>query len=748
FAGLAEKGAFRTRIGDFVSTEDGTGVVHTASGFGEDDYRLLKDSGVPVVCPVDAECRFTAEVSDYQGVFVKEADKAIVKRLKGEGKIVRHEQYLHSYPHCWRCESPLIYRAISSWFVNIGKIKDRMVAANQEIYWMPEHIKDGRFGKWLEGAREWAISRNRYWGNPIPVWVCDTCGKKECIGSRGELEERSGQKVNDLHKHFVDEITFPCSCGGTQRRVSEVLDCWFESGAMPYGQNHYPFENKKHFEDNFPADFICESLDQTRGWFYTLHILAAALFDKPAFLHNITSGLVLAADVKKMSKSLRNYTDPMNVINTFGAEALRLFLMRSAASRAEETRFTDEAVRETLKTVIIPLWNSYSFFVTYANIDKASPSAPPENPANPLDRWILSEVERLAADVSSELDRYDLAHAIEPIVEFIDIMNNWYIRRSRRRFWRSENDSDKGEAYQTLWYVLVQLAKIMAPVMPFISEAIYRNLRTKNEPESVHLCDYPEARQARRSPELELKMKTVRKAVSMGRALRSMHAIKTRQPLTALYLVTKNSAEKSILLEMEDIIREEINVKEVIFRDDEEDLVEYTAKPNYRSLGRSLGKDMKAAAEKIEALSMNEIASLLEGATLAIDIGGRSLELTAESVEVRRVEKQNLKVLNEGSLTVGLDPKITEDLKAEGIIRDLVRGIQNLRKDKGLEVTDRIEIFLHTQDLELRDAAEDFQDYLLSETLGEAIIWEKNPEARAAQCGGKECFIHLRKTGT
>ena len=745
FKDLAAKNAFRTLIGDFVSTEDGTGIVHVASGFGEDDYRVLKDTGIPTVCPVDEECRFTKEVWDYAEVFVKDADKPIIKRLKDEKKLVKHEQYLHSYPHCWRCKSPLIYRAVSSWFVNIQKIKDRMVATNQEIYWMPEHIKDGRFGKWLEGAREWAISRNRYWGNPIPIWKCDSCKHQECIGSREELKEKSGKYLEDLHKHFVDDITWKCSCGGTMKRIPEVLDCWFESGSMPYAQNHYPFENKKHFEEHYPADFICESLDQTRGWFYTLHILATALFDKPAFMHNITSGLVLAADGKKMSKSARNYTDPVDVINTYGAEALRLFLMRSAVVKAEEARYNDEGVKDTLKTVIIPLWNSYSFYVTYANIDQASPSSAPADPANPLDRWILSETERLIAEVTRELDRYDLVRAIEPIVDFIDVLNNWYIRRSRRRFWRSESDLDKKEAYETLWHVLVTLAKVAAPILPFISEAMYRNLKTEGMPDSVHLADYPTAREESRDLTLELKMTTVRKAVSMGRAIRSMHAIKTRQPLKALHLVTKNPEEKRILLEMEDIIREELNVKEVIFRENEEDLVEYKAKPNYRALGKSLGKDMKAAAEKIEALSMHEISHLLDGATLDIGIGGRTLEITRESVEVRRLEKENLKVLNEGSLTVALDPEITEDLKAEGVVRDLVRGIQTLRKDQGLDVTDRIDLFLKPEDPEVQDSVEDYKDYLAAETLAASISWEKREPARLLECGGMKCYVALAK---
>jgi len=745
FKDLAAKNAFRVLTGDFVSTEDGTGIVHIAPGFGEDDYRIMKDTGVPTVCPVDEECRFTKEVPDYAETFVKDADKAIIKRLKDERKLVKHEQYLHSYPHCWRCKSPLIYRAVSSWFVNIAKIKDRMVAANQEIYWMPEHIKDGRFGKWLEGAREWAISRNRYWGNPIPIWKCDSCGGRECIGSRAELKEKSGRDLEDLHKHFVDDVTWKCSCGGTMKRIPEVLDCWFESGSMPYAQNHYPFENKKHFEEHYPADFICESLDQTRGWFYTLHILATALFDKPAFMHNITSGLVLASDGKKMSKSARNYTDPVDVINTYGAEALRLFLMRSAVVKAEEARYNDEGVKETLKTVIIPLWNSYSFYVTYANIDEAAPSSAPESPANPLDRWILSETERLVAEVSRELDRYDLVRAIEPIVDYIDVLNNWYIRRSRRRFWRSESDLDKKEAYETLWHVLVTLSKVAAPILPFVSEAVYLNLKTEGMPDSVHLADYPEAREDKRDHILELKMATVRKAVSMGRAIRSMHAIKTRQPLKALHLVTKNPEEKRILIEMEDIIREELNVKEVVFRENEEDLVEYKAKPNYRVLGKSLGKDMKAAAEKIEALSMREISHLLDGATLDIGIGGRTLEITKESVEVRRFEKENLKVLNEGSLTVALDPEITEDLKAEGVVRDIVRGVQTLRKDMGLDVTDRIDLFLDAEDPEVEDSVEEYRDYLAAETLSTSISWEKKDSSRLIECGGMKCRIALSK---
>ena len=747
FAELKNEGAFRTLNGDFVSTEDGTGIVHIAPGFGEDDYNVMKDSGVTLVCPIDAEGKFTDEVPDYEGLFVKDADKQIIRRLKEEGKLIKHDQYLHSYPHCWRCKSPLIYRAISSWFVKIDGIKNKMLAANQKIEWVPAHLKEGRFGKWLENSRDWAISRNRYWGNPIPIWKCDSCDETECIGSREELKEKSGVMLDDLHKHFVDDLTFPCSCGnGTMRRIPEVLDCWFESGAMPYGQNHYPFENKKHFEEHFPADFIAEGLDQTRGWFYTLTVLAAALFDSPAFEHVVVNGLVLSEDGKKMSKSERNYTDPMSVINQFGADALRLFLMHSAAVKAEDLRYSDDGVKDVLKSIIIPLWNAYSFYVTYANIDEYEPVEYPRGSDNPLDRWILSEAERLIAEVSVQLEAYDMQKSIDPIVNFIDLLNNWYIRRSRRRFWRSENDSDKEQAYSVLRAVLMKLCLVSAPFVPFITEEIYGNLKAPGMPDSIHLCDYPVSDEAGRDHELERKMTVARQAVSMGRALRSMYNIKTRQPLKALHLVTRDKEEKTILREMEDLIREELNIKDVIFRENEEELVEYRAKANYRTLGKELGKDMKLAAERIENLSMDEIQSLLDGATLEIDIGPRELELTLESVIVQRVEKENLKVLNEGSLTVALDPEITEDLRQEGIVRDIVRSVQSLRKESGFDVTDRIKLSLYGSD-EVRDAVESHEDYLMTETLAVSLRWENSPAAVEVGCGEELCRITLAKDG-
>ena len=743
--------AFRTFLGDFVTTEDGTGIVHTAPGFGEDDARVLKGTGIPVICPVDAECKFTAEVPDYAGLFVKDADKAIMDRLKAEGKLVKREQVLHAYPHCWRCGHPLIYRAVGSWFVSVEKIKQDMLDANSQIHWVPEHIKEGRFGKWLEGARDWAISRNRYWGNPLPIWRCPDCGKTICVGSRAELKELSGVYPQDLHKHFVDDITIPCDCKGTMRRIPEVLDCWFESGAMTYAQNHYPFENKEFFESHFPADFISESLDQTRGWFYTLTVLAAALFKKPAFRNCIVSGMVLASDGKKMSKQLKNYTDPVDVINAYGADAVRLFLVHSALIKADDLRYSDEGVREVLKSIIIPLWNAYSFFVTYANIDKVSPEGAPEHPTNPLDQWILSEAESLTEQVSGALDSYDLSRAVDPIVAFIDLLNNWYIRRSRRRFWRSENDADKLEAYGTLYDTLKTLITVASPFMPFTTDAIWRNLRLKDDPESVHLTDFPLSRTERRNKALEFRMATVRRAVSMGRSLRSQYNIKVRQPLRMAELVTRNADENNALLEMTEIIREELNVKDIVFRDNEEDLVEYEVKANFRVLGKELGKDMKAAAARIEALNQTEIQSVLEGAALSLDIetgdgGARTIIVTADKLDVRRNEKANLRVINEGTLTVGLDTEITRELSREGDIRDLIRGVQNSRKEMGFSVTDRIRLTVYGSG-KLKEAWDNLSGTAAAETLAIETAWAQAEGQIAMEAGEDSWLVKIEKIG-
>ncbi|MCF0237102.1 MAG: isoleucine--tRNA ligase [Sphaerochaetaceae bacterium] len=739
FKDLYKEGAFVTVLGDYVTTDDGCGIVHTAPGFGEDDYKVLLGTGIPVVCPIDDECKFTSEVSDYEGIFVKDADKLIIARLKEEGKLVKRENYLHSYPFCWRTGAPLIYRAMDCWYVNIQKIKGSMVANNQKITWVPEHLKDGRFGKWLEGARDWAISRNRFWGNPIPVWKCDGSDYIEVIGSIAELEQKCGQKVTDLHKHYVDKLTWPSPDGkGTMRRVPDVLDCWFESGSMPYCQKHYPFENKEEFERTFPADFICEGLDQTRGWFYTLTIMAAALFDKPAFMHNITNGIILAEDGEKMSKSKGNFTDPMILVNTYGADALRFALMNSAAVHADDVKFADTMVKDVLKTLILPLWNSYSFFVTYANLDNYTPSETAyEDLKNPLDIWMISTLEALIHDMDDALGSYDIQRACGYLVTFMDSLNNWYIRRSRRRFWKGENDGDKKAAYDTLYKVLMTYIKLASPIIPYITEEIYLNLKGEKDPESVHLCDYPVYCPQHRDYELEDKMSLTVKAITMGRALRSSSNIKNRQPLKKLFLVDRKEKDRSILASMEDIIAEELNVKEVEIESEETSLVEYSAKANFKVLGAKLGKSMKEVASKIQVLSSSQIGSILDGNSYVVEYGeNQSIELSTDDLIVQRSEKANLKILNEGDLTIGFDTEVTQSLLYEGIARDMIRGIQNLRKESGFEVSDRI-ILTVGGDEDTKAAYEMFKAFIETETLSTASSFDNNIDVPENEFGVK-----------
>lgn len=731
FSDKKAEGAFRVVTAAFVSTEDGTGIVHIAPGFGEDDAETGREHGIPAVCPIDESGCFLPEVADYAGRFVKDADKEITARLKAEGALIKRDQYTHNYPHCWRCDSPLLYKAVSSWFVDIGKIKETMLAANAGINWVPAHLKEGRFGKWLENARDWAISRNRYWGAPIPVWKCE-CGEKACIGSVAELEKRSGEKVTDLHKHFVDKLVFKCGkCGGEMHRVAEVLDCWFESGAMPYAQAHYPFENKERFEATFPADFIAESLDQTRGWFYTLVVLASALFGDTAFRNVVVTGLVLAADGKKMSKRLRNYPEVGEIFGSYGADALRIYLMNSALVKAEELNFSGDGVKEVLRAFHLPLWNSYSFFVTYANVDgweAEHGQIPLKDIKNPLDRWILSALERVVGEVNTQMDRYDLQRSITPFLEFIDQLTNWYIRRSRRRFWKSELDAEKKGAYTTLYRVLCRLAQVIAPFTPFIAEAVYRGLRTAAMPESVHLTDYPEAESALRDSALETEMDLAIRTVSMGRALRNQHKIRVRQPLKVIHLVTTDPAEREILGRLGEIVREELNVKQVLFDENEDALVELSVKANFKTLGKRLGKEMKRAADCIAGLDAARARRLRDGQAVTVRDGDFVLELTPEDVLFSRSEKQGLFVMNEGTLTVALDATLDAALVAEGLAREVVHHVQKLRKDAGLEVTDRIEL-LYDGDGAVLKVIDGFKDYIRIEVLADRLVRDGSGEA-------------------
>lgn len=743
FADAKKQGAFVVVCGDYVTTEDGCGIVHTAPGFGEDDYKVLRGTGIPTICPIDEECRFTSEVPDWEGVFVKDADKSIIAWLKDHGKLVKRENYLHAYPFCWRTGAPLIYRAMSCWFVDVPKIKEKMLAANEKINWIPDHIKHGRFGKWLEGAREWAISRNRFWGNPLPVWKCDGSDYVEVIGSVAELEEKSGVKVDDLHKQYVDDITWPSPDGkGTMRRIPDVLDCWFESGSMPYAQVHYPFENKERFEKNFPADFINEGLDQTRGWFYSLTVIAAGIFDEPAFLNCIVSGIVLAEDGSKMSKSLHNYTDPMLVVEKYGADALRFALMNSPVVRADDLKFSDASVNEVIKTLLLPLWNAYSFFVTYANIDGYEPSKTPFNKLDkPLDRWIISASNRLISEITNALDTYDVQGACQTLIRFIDDLNNWYIRRSRRRFWKSENDGDKKQAYDTLYHVLMTFIRCAAPIIPFVTEEIYQNLRTDDMPESVHLTWYPVATE--RDLALEKEMDLIKKAVDMGRSLRVSSNIKIRQPLDKYFIVDREPEERKILEKNIDIISEELNVKNVVIESDESDLVSYSAKANFKVLGSKLGKNMKEVASKIQNIFSDEISKILDGRKFEIDFSEGKIHITKDDIIVQRSEKENVKAVNDGSLTVGYDTEITEELLAEGIARDVVRSVQVERKESGFEVSDHINLTVDGSEL-IRKAVTAYADYIKSETLADTLTLAPNDGAEH-EAGDEKITVKVQK---
>lgn len=736
FSEMASQGAFRICAADFVSTEDGTGVVHIAPGFGEDDNALGQREHLPVVCPVDEEGRFTADVPDYQGQEVKSADPAIIRHLKAAGLLVRQGTITHSYPHCWRCDAPLIYRAVSTWFVRVEKLRERLMANNRQIHWVPEHLREGRFGKWLENARDWAISRNRYWGTPLPVWQSEDGSETVCIGSVAELESRSGEEVADLHKHFVDRIQIPSPSGGSPlRRVPQVLDCWFESGAMPFAQIHYPFENEAWFHNHFPADFIAEGLDQTRGWFYTLMILSTALRDCPAFKNVVVNGLVLAEDGRKMSKRLKNYPDPIHVVDTYGADALRLYLVSSPVVRAEDLCFTEEGVQHALRHLLIPWWNAYSFFVTYANIDGWTPASQPSRtaPTALLDRWILSALERLTHEVSAAMDVYDLQLAVRPLVRFIEDLTNWYIRRSRRRFWKSTDDDDKAGAYATLYEVLLGLCKVAAPFVPFISEAIYRNLRADSMPESVHLCNFPRSDETRRDRDVESQMDRVMAVVGMGRQLRAQYNVKVRQPLSAIHVVSRDHQDLSSVGAYADILREELNVREVRFSADESGFADLHAKPNFRRLGPKLGAGVKESAGWIGALSDEQIMALLDRQSVTVLLpDGQGLALEPDDVIIERVPKTGMAVASEGALVVALELDLDEGLLAEGLAREFVNRVQQTRKTADLEVTQRIQVRFAGDDA-VRAAIASHEAYIKTEVLALELIEDDTVPAGSAQ---------------
>ena len=727
FSELRSKGAFQVILDDFVSIEDGTGLVHAAPGFGEADFYACQKRGIPVVCPVDQNGQFTSEIPEYQGRMVKDCDKDIIRNLKQEGRIFKHDTIRHRYPFCWRSDTPLIYKAMSTWFVNVEKIKDKLLASNEQIYWMPTHIKHGRFGKWLEGARDWNISRNRYWGTPIPLWRAED-GEMIVIGSLKELEEFTGHKADDLHRHFIDHLEIKKD-GKTFKRIPEVFDCWFESGSMPYAQNHYPFEQKDVFEKSFPADFIAEGLDQTRGWFYTLTILSSALFEKPAFKNVIVNGIVLAADGTKMSKRLKNYPDPELVLKKYGADAVRLYMLNSPAVKADDMCFSETGVELVLKQVLIPLWNAYSFFLTYARLYNFTPKneeAPPK-PASTIDRWMLSVTQKLVFDVEKGMDAYDLSQSVGPFVAFIEQLTNWYIRRSRRRFWSDEESVDRFQAFQTLYTVLIQLSKVIAPFVPFIADAIYRNLRMPQDAESVHLCHYPAYHKELRDEHLEAAMEKVQVAVSLGHSLRKAHEIKVRQPLRQAYVISANTAALGLLQEEKDLIADELNVQTIVFSSDESQFVTLQAKPNFRVLGKKVGKLMNSAHKVISELSRDELAKLMAGISITITVEDQSIELTPSEVEVERKVKTGLVAENAGDITVALDTELDDELLQLGLAREIVNKLNLMRKEQGLEISDRIAVTLDTTE-RVKNCIEQHKSLIAPEIL--AVSFAFGPSKR------------------
>ena len=737
------KNAFQVLTDDFVTTGDGTGIVHLAPAYGEDDYRVCSEQQIELVDPLDAECNFTEPVSEYVGQFCKAADKAIIRRLKDEGKMVHQSTIVHSYPFCERTDTPLIYRAIEAWYVRIEDLRDKLVANNDTIHWVPEYVGQKRFGNWLRDAKDWNISRNRFWGSCIPVWITEDGSDRICVGSIEELETLSGVKVDDLHKHIIDQVTFEKN-GKTYRRTPEVLDCWFESGAMPYAQGHYPFENKERFESHFPADFIAEGLDQTRGWFYTLMVLSTILFERPAFKNVVVNGLVLAEDGRKMSKRLKNYPDPNEVINAYGADALRLYLINSPVVRAEDFCFTEDGVKHALRHLLIPLWNAYSFFITYARIDHWTPTAHQAPAAtHALDQWIMSSLNRLSGEVTDAMDQYDLQKSIQPFVQFIEDLTNWYIRQSRRRFWKSTDDDDKQSAYATLYTVLVKLCKIAAPFVPFISESIYRNLRAESDPVSVHLCDFPDADNALRKPELENQMAVVMSAVRMGRAIRSEREVKTRQPLKGIHVVCREEALLKTISTLDELIKRELNVHEVWYSSDETELVDFHAKPNFKTLGPRLGPNVKLAASEIQSLASDQLERLMEDQLVTINIKGESFELHPNDVVIERIPKPGLAVGSEGHLVVALEMEITEALILEGLAREFVNKVQNMRKNMGLEVTDRIAIQFQS-DGAVTEAIALHEGYIKAETLSLQLDGAQGLEgAEPWDLNGHACVISV-----
>jgi isoleucyl-tRNA synthetase len=755
-----DKKAFYVTLGDFVSTEDGSGIVHIAPAFGQDDYELSKKYNLPMLQPVTRAGLFTDDVTDFAGVFVKDADNDIIIKLKKEGKLFKKETIVHSYPFSWRNEDvPVIYYARESWFIRTTSIADRMVELNKTINWQPPEVGAGRFGNWLEENKDWALSRDRFWATPLPIWLSED-GDMFVIGSIEELKqgfvEESGKRISvqdvkeiDLHKPFVDNIFFEKN-GKRYQRTPELIDAWFDSGAMPFAQYHYPFENKELFEKkSFPADFICEGIDQTRGWFYTLHAIATMLFDNVAYRNIMVNELILDKQGQKMSKSRGNTVDPFQLFKKYGADATRWYLITNSPPW-RPTLFDEEALGETQRKFFGTLLNTYSFFALYANIDKftfteelISYEKRPE-----IDRWIISKLNSLVEEYTRLMDRYDVTKAARAISAFtIDHLSNWYVRRSRRRFWKSEMNANKLSAYQTLYEVLVTITKLLSPFAPFLAEEVYSNLNSVTEKElreSVHLALIPEV--TYKDVELEERMEIAQKIVYLTRAMRAKANLKVRQPLKKIMVVVDKS-KRDALSYMREVILDEVNIKELIVLDDDSEIVNKSAKANFKSIGPKFGKKVKTVAESIKLFTKEQIAKIESGNKVELNVDGEELSISPEDVEVVSSEIKGWVVESEEGVTVAIDTELSDELISEGLAREFVNRIQNMRKDAGFDVTDRIKI-VFSGSKKLIDAINSFSSYVSNETLAEKLVAGENSNGGIQQdwkIGEFDCSIGIEK---